>query len=690
MKPFNTQTVAKPSYIKTKAFGLCGTLALATALLIGAGQVSADETAAPVVDAQPAVSNVYTADNAGNVTVTPSETAAPVETPAVATESAPVTEAPATTTETAQPAAESTAPTTVTKEGDTINVENPNVSVEFPNGTGKYSPFKVEYKDIEIPDDIQVNEGDKVVTELPKEIGLQTSFDFDVYNNENVVGKASADAQARKITTTFNDYFTSHPLNKKMSLKFDAKWTDVVTPGKPVTVNFNGTVKTFEIGEEGPLPTDELLSKWGSQNKDNPQIINWTLRLNTARQVLEYAKLKDTWSDNQEFIEGSQNIYFVEDPINWTGIDHSAKDYLESWNVRSDGFDAKFKEFNRILYIDYQTRLKSAVKDSTNPTNKATLTADDSSSKSSSKVQLVGGRGDASGENKPEPTFEIPREAPKVDIPEFEGGIPGIPEVRELPEYTEPIGIPGTPEVRELPEYNEPIGTVPNEAPKYEKPEFQGGIPGIPEVRELPEYTEPIGTVPNDAPVLDKPEWNGGTVPFDAPQYDKPEWNGGVVPNDAPVYDKPSIDINDIPLMPPAPVVEIPEWNGGTTPFDAPSIDKPEWSGGVVPFDAPILDLPELEIPNEPEEPTPNKPIEPKTPNKPVAPRENKEVESTPVSYKLDSEAKEVANTTVYGGILPHTGEKEGIMSTLGLLVIAAGITTLGLSFKKYNEGEEK
>ena len=70
MSNFNTQPIAKPSYIKTKAFGLCGTLALATALLIGAGQVSADETAAPVADTQPAVANVYTADNAGNVTVT--------------------------------------------------------------------------------------------------------------------------------------------------------------------------------------------------------------------------------------------------------------------------------------------------------------------------------------------------------------------------------------------------------------------------------------------------------------------------------------------------------------------------------------------------------------------------------------------------------------------------------------------
>lgn len=613
MKTLNTQTVAKPSYVKTKAFGLCGTLALATALLIGAGTVSADENAAPVVDAQPAVSNVYTADNSGNITVTPSETVVPVAetpvfTPPAPVEAQPIAETPA-PVETTPVAETPAAPTTVTKQDTTITVENPNVEVTFPNGNGKYSPFEVEYKDINIPDDIPVNEGDKVVTELPKEIGLQTSFDFDVYNNENIVGKANADAQARKITTTFNNYFQNNPLNKKMSLKFDAKWLDIVEPGKPVTVNFNGTVKTYTIAEEGPLPSNELLSKWGSQNKQDPQIINWTLRLNTARQVLEYAKLKDTWSDNQEFVEGSQNIYFVEDPVKWTGIDYSAKDYLESWNVRADGFDAKFKEFNRIMYIDYQTRLKSAVKDSTNPTNKAELVAVDAGAKSTSKVQLVGGRGDASGENKPEPTFEVPNEAPKVDIPEFEGGIPGIPEVRELPEYT-----------------------------------------------------EPIGTVPNEAPVLDKPEWNGGTVPNEAPIHDKPEFQGG------------------IPGIPE--VRELPEWEGGIPGI--PEVrELPPFEGGVIPNDAPILDLPELEIPVEPE-----KPLVPNT-SKPADAPKVKEVEITEVVYKNDSEPKEGVNTPVYGGTLPVTGEKEGIASTLGLVVIAAGITALTLGFKKHNECEE-
>lgn len=611
MKSFNTQTIAKTGFTKSKAFGLCGTLAIATALLIGAGTVSADETAQPVADTQPTAANVYTADNGGNVTVTPSETVA--ETPKV------LAPAPVETT----PAVETpVAPTTVTKTDTTINVENPNVEVTFPNGNGKYSPFEVEYKDIQIPDNVPVNEGDKVTFDLPKEVKFQTSYEFDVHNPEKaVVGKATADATSNKVTTVFNDYFKTHPLNKSMSLKLDASWTDKVVAGKPVNVNFNGTVVTANVGNEGVIGKDELISKWGFQDKEDPTVINWTARVNYAHRILNHVSIIDTMSDNQKLVDNYFEIKNIENLDPWVDKG-SAMGLVKSISKSEHGFEIKMDRLDRMVYLYYKTKLVNAVKDSTNPTNKIELKAESDGAVSYTKIQLVGGRGDASGENKPEPTFEIPREAPKVDIPEFEGGIPGIPEVRELPEYTEPIG------------------TVPNDAPKYEKPEFEGGV----------------------------------------------------VPNDAPVYDKPSIDINDIPLMPPAPVVEIPEWHGGTTPFDAPSIDKPEWSGGVVPFDAPVLDLPELEIPVEPEKPTPEKPVEPKkVSNKPVdAPKEKAAAQSTTVSYNLAPVSKEAPKTTVYGGVLPNTGEKEGIMSTLGLVVIAAGIATLGLSFKKYNEGEEE
>ena len=614
MKTLNTQTVAKPGFTKSKAFGLCGTLAIATALLIGAGAVSADETTQPVVDTQPAAANVYTADNAGNVTVTPSETVAPVSetpvfTPPAPVESQPIAEAPA-VTESAPVATTETAPaTTVTKQGDTINVENPNVEVTFPNGNGKYSPFEVEYKDIKIPDDVPVNEGDKVTFDLPEEVKFQTSYEFDVHNPDKaVVGKATADATTNKVTTVFNDYFKSHPLNKIMNLKLDASWTDKVVSGKPVNVNFNGTVVTANIGSEQVIGNDELIAKWGFQDKEDPTVINWTARVNYAKKVLNYVTIVDEMSENQKLVDNYFEIKNIESVDPW--IDKgSAMDLVKSISKSEHGFEIKMDRLDHMVYLYYKTKLVNAVKDSTNPTNKIELKAESDGAVSYTKIQLVGGKGDASGENKPEPTFEIPREAPKVDIPEFEGGIPGIPEVRELPEYTEPIG------------------TVPNDAPKYEKPEFEGGVVPIdPPVVEIPEYTEPIGTVPNEAPIHYKPEFQGG-------------------------------------------IPGIPEER-----------ELPPFEGGVVPNDAPILDLPELHIP---EEPTPEKPSTPeKAPKTSV---DNKAAQSVAVSYNLEP-VNEAPKTAVYGGVLPNTGEKEGIASTLGLVVIAAGITGLTLGFKKRNE----
>ena len=564
MPNFKSQQVTKPSYVKTKAFGLCGTLALATALLIGAGTVSADETAQPVVDTQPAVANVYTADNAGNVTVTPSETVAPVAetpvfTPPAPVESQPIAETPVTSTPTvetqpvaeipvtetvAQPVAETPKqPTEFVKEDNEIKVTNPDVVVDQSNGTGKYSGFTVEYKDVKFPDDMAINEGDKVTFDLPQEVKFQTSYEFDVHNPEKaVVGKATADATTNKVTTVFNDYFKSHPLNKIMNLKLDASWTDKVVAGKPVTVNFNGTLVTANVGSEQVIGNDELIAKWGFQDKEDPTVINWTARVNYAKKVLNYVTIVDEMSENQKLVDNYFEIKNIESVDPWVDKG-SAMDLVKSISKSEHGFEIKMDRLDHMIYLYYKTKLVNAVKDSTNPTNKIELKAENDGSVAYQKIQLVGGRGDASGENKPEPTFEVP-----------------------------------------------------NEAPKYEKPEFEGGIPGIPEVRELP-------------------------------------------------------------------------------PFE----------GGVVPNDAPILDLPELHIP---EEPTPEKPSTPeKAPKTSV---DKKAAQSVAVSYNLAPVSKETPKTAVYGGTLPSTGEKEGVASTLGLVVIAAGITGLTLGFKKRNEGEEE
>lgn len=367
--------------------------------------------------------------------------------------------------------------TEITKVGDQITVNNPEVEIDQSKGTGKYQGFTVEYKNVRFPDDMTINHGDKVTFNLPQEITFQTAYEFNVTNpDNNVVGKASTDPATQTVTTVFNDYFANHPLNKQMSLKLDAKWTDKVESGKPVTVNFNGTVISATIGKEQEIGKDELVSKWGSQDKEDPTTINWTIRLNYARKTLNYVKIIDEMSDNQKLVDDYFVMNYVDSIDPWVDKG-SAMDLIKSMSKSEHGFEITMDRLDRMVYIWYKTKLTNAVKDSVNPTNKVELKAENDGATSKSSAHLVGGRGDASGENVPEPTFEIPKESPKVEIPEFEGGIPGIPEVREKPEWSGGV-VPNDAPVLELPELEIPDEPVkPSTDPKRDEPTNKPNTP---------------------------------------------------------------------------------------------------------------------------------------------------------------------------------------------------------------------
>ena len=378
-------------------------------------------------------------------------------------------------------------PTKVSKEGTEISVQNPNVKVEQPEGNGRYTPFKVKYEDVKIPDDISVNEGDKVTFDLPKEVKFQTSYEFDVHNPEKaVVGKATADAKANKVTTVFNEYFKTHPLNKSMNLELDASWTDKVVPGKPVTANFNGTVVTANVGEEGVIGKDELVTKWGAQDKEDPTVINWTARVNYARRLLNNITIIDSMSENQKLVDNYFEAKNVESLNPWIEKG-SAMDLVKSISKSEHGFEIKMDRLDHMIYLYYKTKLTNPVAESTNPTNKIELKAEDAGEVAYQKIQLVGGKGDAVGENKPQPTWEIPNDAPKVDKPSI--NIEDIPKMPPAPILDKPY----------LPIEDVPLMPP---APVLDKPELH--IPKTPAPKvEIPKTPVPSPKTPT--PKVDKP-----------------------------------------------------------------------------------------------------------------------------------------------------------------------------------------
>ena len=107
------------------------------------------------------------------------------------------------------------------------------------------------------------------------------------------------------------------------------------------------------------------------------------------------------------------------------------------------------------------------------------------------------------------PIWQVPSDAPKNEVPEYEGGVSSEePPVLEVPEY-EGGASSINPPVLEIPEYEG--GVVSTEPPVLYIPEFEGGVSSEkPLVLEISEYK---GGVPSDRPtIVEVPEYKGSLV----------------------------------------------------------------------------------------------------------------------------------------------------------------------------------
>ena len=345
-----------------------------------------------------------------------------------------------------------------------IKVENPDVKVTTRGD--RFSPVNVEYK-TKFSDDLKINSGDKVIFNLPQELNLQTSYNFDVKGTEgNVVGKATASVENNNVTTVFNDYFANKPLNKSMQLSLMTVWNKEKVTGTETTtydLNFNGTIVTTKVDKDGVPDPQEIVTKWGTQNGDT---INWAGRVNYKKANLTNVTITDKWDSNQEYVLGSLKARILSSIDPWTKIGEVAKENIE---FNSNGFTIKLPALNEIVSLEYSTKVKDLTK---NPTNNLRVQADNNVDWDKDvEVQIAKGTGNVEGENKP--VFEIPNEAPKYEKPALNiDDIPLMPPapVVEKP-YLDITDIPMMPPapILELPELE--IPEQPKETEKLKEKE---------------------------------------------------------------------------------------------------------------------------------------------------------------------------------------------------------------------------
>ena len=293
-----------------------------------------------------------------------------------------------------------------------ITVDGQPLTSDTQIGTGKVLEAT---NTISFPDTQQINEGDVLVLDLPKELGLITKLEFPItHSSGEVIGNAVTDPSTQKVTITFTDYFSKNYKDKVMSLKYSVRpnVTNLPESGKytfqfgteKYTLNYNKT-----DGEAG-----DYEMKYGYQDSENPNRIKWRVVLNAVQDKLNNMVIKDDFSDSgQVLLESSfRAVRYATQPekipneaalLKLEPIDNFSKkaEFTRNADGKITGFTINFGDnWNWPMYIEYTTELTSELPKGTQVANVLEWSASNfqKSRSVSALTRLETGSGEGSGD----------------------------------------------------------------------------------------------------------------------------------------------------------------------------------------------------------------------------------------------------------------------------------------------------
>ena len=230
---------------------------------------------------------------------------------------------------------------------------------------GKYGEGKFyiapTYK---IPNKVTLKNGDTLTYTVPNVFQVEATGLTEVSAGGEVVGNVVVDPATNTATLTITNeaYFAKLNEEKTLTMSFTAVWADSVP--KNVVQNFTmpgagDYALTRIVVDEDPTG----YTKWGVQNKDNPELIDWRIRVNRyAKAGVTNAVIKDAIPEGQEFV-GEMTGYYFTDWENGTRVDSFAGTTIT--NEDDNNFTVIPNKGGSLdgrgLYLIYQTRITEPV-----------------------------------------------------------------------------------------------------------------------------------------------------------------------------------------------------------------------------------------------------------------------------------------------------------------------------------------
>ena len=219
------------------------------------------------------------------------------------------------------------------------------------------------------PNDVTLKDGDYMVYHVPNEFKIEkdSTTELKAPDGQTTIAELTTSKADNTATVKVTNaaYFANLSENKEITALFTVVWADSVKLNTPYQINIPGD-QVYTLTRIVPDDDPTGFTKWGVQDSDDPNYVNWRIRVNRYAKSYTGVKLEDTIPEGQVLASEITGYYFTE----WNKAE--ARPRLEAAHINVvDGNHFTITPNGdgtmdgQGLYILYKTRLTAPVDNAT-------------------------------------------------------------------------------------------------------------------------------------------------------------------------------------------------------------------------------------------------------------------------------------------------------------------------------------
>ena len=264
-------------------------------------------------------------------------------------------------------------------------------------------------------DSATLKNGDFMVYKVPKEFKVERDITTDIYAKDGATKIAelqtNAATNSATVTITNEEYFKNLTEDRELTALFTVVWADDVELNKEYSIDIPGA-GTYRLTRIVPDDDPTGYTKWGVQDADDPNYVNWRIRINRYVKPVTGVKIEDTIPEGQVLASEITGYYFTE----WNKAE--ARPRLDASHVNVTGTNSFTITPNgngdlstQGLYVLYRTRLTAPVDNTTKKAfNNVKVTTSDGVYDVDGFAPLTTTEGIGSGTRPSEVEFEVTKQ----------------------------------------------------------------------------------------------------------------------------------------------------------------------------------------------------------------------------------------------------------------------------------------